>query len=102
MSARRGYSQQRVAVNAEGRFISHWDEFVEHRQEVQAKLEEALELSQERREAGLRLTRLCQQLEAKVDFYFNKRYPAREVATSGPLTQDNSSSVTQIYHNENK
>eukprot|EP00435_Cladocopium_sp_Y103_P065007 s539_g26.t2 len=64
----RGYAQQqRVAVNAEGRFLAHWDEFVEHRKEVQAKLEEAFEMASERREAGLRLTRLCQQLETKVD-----------------------------------
>ena len=26
--------RQRVAVNAEGRFLAHWDEFVEHRKEV--------------------------------------------------------------------
>ena len=27
--------QQRVAVNAEGRFLAHWDEFVEHRREAE-------------------------------------------------------------------
>jgi len=26
--------RQRVAVNAEGRFLAHWDEFVEHRKEA--------------------------------------------------------------------
>eukprot|EP00931_Biecheleriopsis_adriatica_P101741 TRINITY_DN76820_c0_g1_i1.p1 TRINITY_DN76820_c0_g1~~TRINITY_DN76820_c0_g1_i1.p1 ORF type:complete len:1048 (-),score=252.89 TRINITY_DN76820_c0_g1_i1:33-2999(-) len=54
-------------MNAEGRFLAHWDEFVDFRKEVQTKFEEAFELAQERREAGLRLTRLCQQLETKVE-----------------------------------
>lgn len=29
--------RQRVAVNAEGRFLAHWDEFVEHRKEVRRR-----------------------------------------------------------------
>ena len=29
-----GAVRQRVAVNAEGRFLAHWDEFVEHRKEA--------------------------------------------------------------------
>lgn len=86
----RGYAQQqRVAVNAEGRFLAHWDEFVEHRKEVQGKLEEAFEMASERREAGLRLTRLCQQLETKVDRLARQ---SKEQLSKGEFVEDRLSS----------
>jgi len=86
----RSYAQQqRVAVNAEGRFLAHWDEFVEHRKEVQAKLEEAFEMASDRREAGLRLTRLCQQLETKVDRLARQ---SKEQLSKGEAVEDRLSS----------
>ncbi|CAJ1336810.1 unnamed protein product [Effrenium voratum] len=91
-SSHRGYSQQhqqRVAVNAEGRFLAHWDEFVEHRREVQAKLEEAFEMASERREAGLRLARLCQQLDTKVERLARQ---AKEQSTHGEAFEERVSS----------
>ncbi|CAJ1433099.1 unnamed protein product [Effrenium voratum] len=81
--------QQRVAVNAEGRFLAHWDEFVEHRREVQAKLEEAFEMASERREAGLRLARLCQQLDTKVERLARQ---AKEQSTHGEAFEERVSS----------
>jgi len=65
-SATRGDSRK-IAQHAEARFLAHWDEFVEHRKEVQARFDEIAELTGERREVEMRLTRACQQLEAKVD-----------------------------------
>ncbi|CAE7221554.1 pkaR [Symbiodinium sp. CCMP2456] len=91
-ASHRGYSQQhqqRVAVNAEGRFLAHWDEFVEHRREVQAKLEEAFEMASERREAGLRVARLCQSLETKVERLSRQ---AKEQASKGEVLEDRLSS----------
>eukprot|EP00930_Biecheleria_cincta_P083552 TRINITY_DN73109_c0_g1_i1.p1 TRINITY_DN73109_c0_g1~~TRINITY_DN73109_c0_g1_i1.p1 ORF type:complete len:993 (-),score=262.54 TRINITY_DN73109_c0_g1_i1:199-3177(-) len=89
--ARKGYAaqqaqqQQRVAMNAEGRFLAHWDKFLEHRKEVQTKFEEVFEMSAERREAGLRLTKLCQQLEGKVDRAVRQ---AKESASKGEALED--------------
>ncbi|OLP91863.1 cAMP-dependent protein kinase regulatory subunit [Symbiodinium microadriaticum] len=91
-ASHRGYSQQhqqRVAVNAEGRFLAHWDEFVDHRREVQAKLEEAFEMASERREAGLRVARLCQSLETKVERLSRQ---AKEQASKGEVLEDRLSS----------
>ncbi|CAK9065631.1 unnamed protein product [Durusdinium trenchii] len=86
----RCYSQQhRVAVNAEGRFLAHWDEFVEHRKEVQAKLEEAFEMASERREAGLRLAILCQQLETKVERLARQ---SKDQLSNGEILEDRLSS----------
>ncbi|CAK9001848.1 cAMP-dependent protein kinase regulatory subunit, partial [Durusdinium trenchii] len=79
----------RVAVNAEGRFLAHWDEFVEHRKEVQAKLEEAFEMASERREAGLRLAILCQQLETKVERLARQ---SKDQLSNGEILEDRLSS----------
>ena len=46
-------SRQRVAVNAEGRFLAHWDEFVEHRKEVFGDDRSGLEMDDWRTGWGL-------------------------------------------------
>jgi len=69
--------------------LAHWDEFVEHRREVQTKLEEAFEMASERREAGLRVARLCQSLETKVERLSRQ---AKEQASKGEVLEDRLSS----------
>lgn len=62
-----GDRARRVAHVAEGRFLAHWDEFVEHRKDVQLKIEELSETVQGQRDAERRVQRGAQQLDTKVE-----------------------------------
>jgi len=82
---RKPAQSKKVAQHAEARFLAHWDEFVEHRKEVQQKFEEVFELAQDRREGEMRIMRICQQLETKIERCARH---TKELHTKGGATDD--------------